>query len=249
MLLELLVGALKMDTPIVTIGDGLTSISCGMISRLPQLFFRGFEMSTYMFVWEKYSVLELPWDSPWTWWSCLLGVDLCYYWVHRFAHESSLRERPVLSPNPSSECRLFGRRNKLVRRASSTLGSPLDSVEEVRDRRPLDSVEEVRHRRPLDSVEEVRDRRPLDSVEEVRDRRPLDSVEEVRDRRPLDSVEEPNYASVPSSPSHVDLASHFLSLTTHINLLNPAMELPVEGGGREGGRRNEGEEKEEKDGE
>uniref|UniRef100_A0AAV2J2N9 Uncharacterized protein n=1 Tax=Knipowitschia caucasica TaxID=637954 RepID=A0AAV2J2N9_KNICA len=63
--------------------------------------------------------------------------------------------------------------NKLVRRASSTLGCSLDSVEEVRDRRPLDSVEEVRDRRPLDSVE-VREKRPLDSVE-VRDRRPLDS--------------------------------------------------------------------------
>uniref|UniRef100_A0AAV2JI30 Uncharacterized protein n=1 Tax=Knipowitschia caucasica TaxID=637954 RepID=A0AAV2JI30_KNICA len=49
---------------------------------------------------------------------------------------------------------------------SSTLGSSLDSVEEVRDRRPLDSVEEVRDRRPLDSVEEMRERRPLDSVEE-----------------------------------------------------------------------------------
>uniref|UniRef100_A0AAV2L6R5 Uncharacterized protein n=1 Tax=Knipowitschia caucasica TaxID=637954 RepID=A0AAV2L6R5_KNICA len=82
------------------------------------------------------------------------------------------------------------RLNKLVRRANSTLGCSLDSVEEVRDRRPLDSVEEVRNRRLLDSVEVVRDRRPLDSVEEVRDRRPLDSVEEVRDRRPLDSVEE-----------------------------------------------------------
>uniref|UniRef100_A0AAV2LLL4 Histone H2B n=1 Tax=Knipowitschia caucasica TaxID=637954 RepID=A0AAV2LLL4_KNICA len=53
-----------------------------------------------------------------------------------------------------------------VRRASSTLGCSLDSVEEVRDRRPLDSVEEVRDRRPLDSVEQVWDRRPLDSVEE-----------------------------------------------------------------------------------
>lgn len=87
MLLELVVGALKAETPIVTISDGLTSVSCGMISRLPQLLFRGFELTTYMFVWENFRLVTLPWDSPWTWWTCLLGVDFCYYWVHRFAHE------------------------------------------------------------------------------------------------------------------------------------------------------------------
>uniref|UniRef100_A0A8C6U510 Alkylglycerol monooxygenase n=1 Tax=Neogobius melanostomus TaxID=47308 RepID=A0A8C6U510_9GOBI len=87
MLLELVVGALKADTPILTIGDGLTSISCGMISRMPQLLFRGLELSTYMYVWENFRFVTLPWDSPWTWWACLLGVDFCYYWVHRFAHE------------------------------------------------------------------------------------------------------------------------------------------------------------------
>lgn len=87
MLLELVVGAVKADTPLVTISDGLTSISCGMISRLPHLLFRGFELSTYMFMWENLRLVTLPWDSPWTWWACLIGVDFCYYWVHRFAHE------------------------------------------------------------------------------------------------------------------------------------------------------------------
>ncbi|XP_072316259.1 alkylglycerol monooxygenase [Eucyclogobius newberryi] len=87
MLLELVVGALKADTPVLTISDGITSVSCGMISRLPLLLVRGFELSTYMFVWENYRLLELPFNSPWTWWFCLLGVDFCYYWLHRFAHE------------------------------------------------------------------------------------------------------------------------------------------------------------------
>uniref|UniRef100_A0AAV2M1Y8 ribonuclease H n=1 Tax=Knipowitschia caucasica TaxID=637954 RepID=A0AAV2M1Y8_KNICA len=129
-----------------------------------------------------------------------LGMVTFY---HRFIRQAAHVMRPLYEALKASAiyyaavCRAPGsterdrnRLNKLVRRASSTLGCSLDSVEEVRDRRPLDSVEEVRDRRPLDSVEEVRDRRPLDSVEEVRDRRPLDSVEEVRDRRPLDSVEE-----------------------------------------------------------
>ena len=35
MVLELVVGALKTGGPVVTASDGLTSISAGMISRLP----------------------------------------------------------------------------------------------------------------------------------------------------------------------------------------------------------------------
>uniref|UniRef100_A0A667XHF0 Alkylglycerol monooxygenase n=1 Tax=Myripristis murdjan TaxID=586833 RepID=A0A667XHF0_9TELE len=87
MLLELLVGFLKNGASVVTVSDGLTSVSAGMISRLPGLFMRGLELTSYMYVWDHYRVVELPWDSAWTWWLTFLGVDFCYYWVHRFAHE------------------------------------------------------------------------------------------------------------------------------------------------------------------
>ncbi|XP_029307662.1 alkylglycerol monooxygenase [Cottoperca gobio] len=89
-LLEMVVGALKTGAPVVTISDGLTSISSGMISRIPMLFMRGCELSAYMHVWDRYRLLELPWDSAWTWWLTFLGVDFCYYWVHRLAHEVSI---------------------------------------------------------------------------------------------------------------------------------------------------------------
>uniref|UniRef100_A0A3Q1C954 Alkylglycerol monooxygenase n=1 Tax=Amphiprion ocellaris TaxID=80972 RepID=A0A3Q1C954_AMPOC len=87
MVLELLVGVLKTGGSVVTISDGLTSISAGMVSRLPMLLMRGCELSAYMYVWDHYHLVELPWDSAWTWWLTFLGVDFCYYWVHRFAHE------------------------------------------------------------------------------------------------------------------------------------------------------------------
>ncbi|KAK2845059.1 hypothetical protein Q5P01_011718 [Channa striata] len=90
MVLELVVGVLKTGAPVVTISDGLTSISAGMISRLPHLVMRGCELSAYIYVWDRYRLLELPWDSAWTWWFTLLGVDLGYYWVHRFAHEVAI---------------------------------------------------------------------------------------------------------------------------------------------------------------
>lgn len=47
---------------------------------------RGCELSAYMHVWNHYRLVELPWDSAWTWWFTFLGVDFGYYWVHRFAH-------------------------------------------------------------------------------------------------------------------------------------------------------------------
>ncbi|KAK7886204.1 hypothetical protein WMY93_025825 [Mugilogobius chulae] len=75
MLVELVVAALKADTPMPTINDGLTSLSCGMISRLPMLLFRGFELSTYMFVWERYRFLELPWTPRGP------GGFVCWLWI------------------------------------------------------------------------------------------------------------------------------------------------------------------------
>lgn len=34
----------------------------------------------------KYRVLDLPWDSLYTWWAAFFFVDFCYYWVHRANH-------------------------------------------------------------------------------------------------------------------------------------------------------------------
>ncbi|XP_024114373.1 alkylglycerol monooxygenase [Oryzias melastigma] len=87
MVLEVVVGLLKTGRSVVTISDGLTSLAAGMVSRLPLLLLRGCELSAYMYVWEHFRLLELPWDSAWTWWFTLIGVDFGYYWVHRFAHE------------------------------------------------------------------------------------------------------------------------------------------------------------------
>ncbi|XP_013874469.1 alkylglycerol monooxygenase [Austrofundulus limnaeus] len=85
--LEMVVGFLRTGAPVITISDGLTSVASGMINRLPLLLMRGCELSAYMYVWDNFRLLELPWDSAWTWWFTFLGVDFCYYWVHRFAHE------------------------------------------------------------------------------------------------------------------------------------------------------------------
>lgn len=48
--------------------------------------FKGVEHYVYIKIYENWRIVELPWDSPYTWYLTLLGVDLGYYWVHRACH-------------------------------------------------------------------------------------------------------------------------------------------------------------------
>ncbi|KAG7268167.1 hypothetical protein CRUP_002171 [Coryphaenoides rupestris] len=50
------------------------------------LFMRSMELTCYMYVWNHYHLVALPWDSAWTWGLAFLAVDFGYYWVHRFSH-------------------------------------------------------------------------------------------------------------------------------------------------------------------
>jgi len=44
------------------------------------------EIIAYVWVHENYCIYALPWNSPWTWLLSMIGVDFCYYWVHRYSH-------------------------------------------------------------------------------------------------------------------------------------------------------------------
>ncbi|XP_077613750.1 alkylglycerol monooxygenase isoform X2 [Crocuta crocuta] len=90
MLLELVVSWILKGKPPGRLDDALTSISAGILSRLPSLFSRSIELTTYIYIWENYRLIILPWDSPWTWYLTFLGVDFGYYWFHRMAHEVNI---------------------------------------------------------------------------------------------------------------------------------------------------------------
>ncbi|MFT7805325.1 alkylglycerol monooxygenase [Arapaima gigas] len=90
MLSEVLIGWVKTGDFVIRINDGITSVSAGVMSRLSHLFVRSLELSCYVYVWNNYRLMELPWDSPWTWWLAFLGVDLGYYWLHRLSHELNI---------------------------------------------------------------------------------------------------------------------------------------------------------------
>ncbi|XP_048882956.1 alkylglycerol monooxygenase [Brienomyrus brachyistius] len=89
-ILEQVLGWAKTGKLVIRVNDGITSLSAGVMSRLSKLFAKGLEISCYIYVWENYRLLELPWDSPWTWWLAFLGVDFGYYWLHRLSHEMNI---------------------------------------------------------------------------------------------------------------------------------------------------------------
>lgn len=75
---------------IYRINDGITSSSAGLLSRLPLMLVKSVHLATYKWVHNNFQLLELPWNSPWTWFLTFLLVDLGYYWFHRMAHEVNI---------------------------------------------------------------------------------------------------------------------------------------------------------------
>ncbi|KAJ8307261.1 hypothetical protein KUTeg_015345, partial [Tegillarca granosa] len=70
--------------------DGFSSIANGILSQLHSLLFRSTELAAYMWMYDRYNIISLPWNNPWTWLLGFVGVDFCYYWVHRCGHEVNI---------------------------------------------------------------------------------------------------------------------------------------------------------------
>ncbi|CAL7944163.1 unnamed protein product [Xylocopa violacea] len=67
--------------------DQITSLSHWLFQETGRIFFRGAEYYTYIIINERYCWWNLPWNSVWTWCITAVGVDFCYYWIHRSNHE------------------------------------------------------------------------------------------------------------------------------------------------------------------
>jgi len=69
------------------LADSVTSISFGLVMTMMGLLSKGACISLYSWVHTHYRVVDLPWDSVWTWVLTAVLVDLGYYWFHRASHE------------------------------------------------------------------------------------------------------------------------------------------------------------------
>ncbi|GAB1606652.1 alkylglycerol monooxygenase-like [Argonauta hians] len=74
----------------VRISDGITSISAGILSRIPLIYFKSVFLNLYQWIYSNYHFVELQWNSPYTWLFTLFAVDFSYYWFHRLTHETNL---------------------------------------------------------------------------------------------------------------------------------------------------------------
>ena len=68
----------------------MTSISSGLLMTAAGLLTRGPMLAVYVYVHSHHRLLELPWDSPFTWLLAAVAVDCGYYWFHRASHEVAL---------------------------------------------------------------------------------------------------------------------------------------------------------------
>ncbi|CAD5214270.1 unnamed protein product [Bursaphelenchus okinawaensis] len=70
------------------LNDTITSFCAGMLSQCFKFGGRTVAIFLYVFIWNNFRILELPWDSPWTWIFCLIFQDFLYYLGHRAVHEA-----------------------------------------------------------------------------------------------------------------------------------------------------------------
>ncbi|KAK4882053.1 hypothetical protein RN001_005372 [Aquatica leii] len=75
------------DKPVYRLNDGITSLSIALLSELGRFIFRGAETYVYVYLFENYHLVDLDWSKQYTWYIALIGVDFCYYWMHRACHE------------------------------------------------------------------------------------------------------------------------------------------------------------------
>ncbi len=72
------------------LNDSLADLSCGVFDQLLKLFGHGLLLVGYVFVYRNWALFDATALRPAGKWlaalALFLGVDLCFYWQHRFAH-------------------------------------------------------------------------------------------------------------------------------------------------------------------
>jgi alkylglycerol monooxygenase len=69
------------------LNDAVTDMSCGIGQQVTGAFLMGVLVAGYGFVYERWAIITFEAGSIVPWIVAFLGVDLAYYWWHRFSHE------------------------------------------------------------------------------------------------------------------------------------------------------------------
>jgi hypothetical protein len=102
-LVEAAVGALVPGHRRTRVNDGATSVAAGMVMQIMHKFFLAtIEVSTFIWCYNRFHVVELDVHNALTWVLGFLAVDCGYYWFHRYGHEINLfwAAHIVRTPDP-----------------------------------------------------------------------------------------------------------------------------------------------------
>jgi len=72
------------------LNEHIMSASHGTMMQAFQILTSGTLFKIYLYLYEHYTIYELPWDSSITWFIAALAYDCGYYWFHRAAHEINI---------------------------------------------------------------------------------------------------------------------------------------------------------------
>nr|XP_042908281.1 alkylglycerol monooxygenase-like [Parasteatoda tepidariorum] len=76
--------------PAFRINETMSNVLHGYLMDLSKIPFKGVEVFVYAWVYNNYRLIELPWNSPWTWMLAWITTDFCFYWVHRMTHQVNI---------------------------------------------------------------------------------------------------------------------------------------------------------------
>ncbi len=85
---EVLIAKLS-KTRLYRLNDAVSNISCGIAQQITGVLSKTILIVGYIYLYENHRWLDIP-DNWWTYLLLFIGIDFCYYWFHRLAHEISL---------------------------------------------------------------------------------------------------------------------------------------------------------------
>ncbi|TNE98523.1 MAG: sterol desaturase family protein [Gammaproteobacteria bacterium] len=67
--------------------DSVNSLSMGLLLLISDALLKAYTFAVFIWLWQNHRVFEFDAGSALTWVVFFLGVDFCYYWFHRVAHQ------------------------------------------------------------------------------------------------------------------------------------------------------------------
>ena len=86
--IELLISKLK-KSELYRFDDAVTNISCGILQQVSGVFFKTILIVGYIYLYQHFRLFDIS-DNFWSYLLLFIGIDFCYYWFHRYAHEVSI---------------------------------------------------------------------------------------------------------------------------------------------------------------